>query len=131
MTQRSKRLPLTPKLAVDCCGPIDDLLDPEFFKGLCDPTRLTLLGCLSKCGRPCSVSEIADCCSVDFSVVSRHLALLERAGIVESTKEGRVVFYAVKYGDVAGKLRSLAVALESYRPGASSGGKKGNCCGIK
>jgi len=129
MTQVSKRRPLTPKLAVDCCGPIDELLDPEFFKGLCDPTRLNLLACLSKCGRACSVSEVADCCSVDFSVVSRHLALLERAGIVESAKEGRTVFYTVRYGELSAKLRALADAMESYGPASNRNREKGGCCG--
>jgi DNA-binding transcriptional ArsR family regulator len=128
MTQIRKRKPLTPKMAANCCGPIDDLLDPDFFKGLCDPTRLSLLSCLSKCGRACSVSEVAECCSVDFSVVSRHLALLERAGIVESTKRGRTVLYAVKYGEIAAKLRALADAMESCGPRSNRGERKG-CCG--
>src|ERR1700733_12070524 len=101
MTQISKQRPLTPKLAVRCFDPIDDLLDLGLFKGLGDRTRLRLLGCLAKCGRACSVSEVAECCVVDFSVVSRHLALLERSGIVESSKEGRTVFYAVKYVELA------------------------------
>lgn len=118
---------MTPKLAAGCCGPIDDLLDPEFFKGLCDPTRLKLLGCIAKCGRGCSVSEVAECCSVDFSVVSRHLALLERSGIVESGKEGRVVRYIVKYAHVVERLRSLADAMESYDPKSRRRRKKA-CC---
>ena len=83
MTQINKH-PLTPKKAAACCGPIDHLLDAELFKALGDPTRLLLLACLAKCARPCSVTEIAACCSVDLSVVSRHLALLERAAIVTS-----------------------------------------------
>ena len=119
---------MTPKQAAGCCGPIDDLLDAELFKGLCDPTRLGLLGCLCKCGRACSVSEIADCCSVDFSVVSRHLALLERAGIVASTKEGRTVLYAVKYAELSAKLRALADAVESYGPSSNRGRGNGGCC---
>jgi len=131
MTQIRKHRPLTPKLAAGCCGPIDDLLDAELFKGLCDPTRLSLLACLSKCGRACSVSEIADCCSVDFSVVSRHLALLERAGIVESIKEGRTVFYVVKYVELSVKLRALADAVESYRPSSNRGKGTGGCCARK
>lgn len=128
MTQVSKRLPLTPKLAESCCGPIDDLLEPEFFKGLCDPTRLKLLGCMAKCGRGCSVSEVAECCSVDFSVVSRHLALLKRSGIVESAKEGRVVRYTVKYAHLVERLRSLADAVESYDPKLRRRGRKEACC---
>jgi len=129
MTQISKRLSLTPKLAAGRCGPIDDLLEPEFFKGLCDPTRLKLLGCIAKCGRGCSVSEVAECCSVDFSVVSRHLALLERSGIVESAKEGRVVRYTVKYRHLVQRLRSLADAVESYDPKSRRRGKMEVCCG--
>jgi ArsR family transcriptional regulator, arsenate/arsenite/antimonite-responsive transcriptional repressor len=135
MTQVSKRRPLTPKLAAGCCGPIDELLDAELFKGLCDPTRSNLLACLSKCGRACSVSEVAECCSVDFSVVSRHLALLERAGIVKSSKAGRTVFYMVKYGELSAKLRALADAVESCGPsskrGKGNGGGKGGCCGLR
>ena len=129
MTQISKRIlkqPLTPKRAARCCGPIDDLLDPELFKALGDPTRLLLLACLAKCGRACSVTEIAACCSVDLSVVSRHLALLDRAGIVESAKQGRTVFYAVKYAELTGTLRRLADSIAEYAPGGKS---EGTCCG--
>jgi DNA-binding transcriptional ArsR family regulator len=126
MTQRTKRTPESPKQAAACCGPLDTLLDPDLFKALADPTRVTLLSCLAKCGRACSVTEIAECCSVDFSVVSRHLALLERAGIVESAKEGRTVFYTVKYRDLSATLRALAQALDGCCPaGAATGG----CCG--
>jgi ArsR family transcriptional regulator len=74
------------------------------------------------------VSELADCCSVDFSVVSRHLALLERAGIVGSTKEGRTVLYAVKYLQLSAKLRALADAVESHSPSSTRGKRKGGCC---
>lgn len=107
---------MNPKQASTCCGPIDDLLDPELFKALGDPTRAKLLGCLGKCGRACSVTEVAECCSGDFSVVSRHLQLLERAGILDSTREGRTVFYAVKYGHLCQALRGLADTIEQCCP---------------
>ena len=128
MTQISKRKPRTPKEAVGCCGPIDDLLDAEMFKGLSDPTRLQLFGCLAKCRRPCTVSELAECCSVDLSVVSRHLALLERNGIVESTKQGRTVYYSVKYAELIHKLRALADALASYSPLSARFAGMKECC---
>src|SRR5689334_1130924 len=97
MTQTNKRRPISPKQAAACCRPIDGLLDPAFFKAFSDPTRVLLIACLAKCGRGCSVSEVAECCAVDFSVVSRHLSLLETAGVLESVKEGRTVFYKVRY----------------------------------
>jgi ArsR family transcriptional regulator, arsenate/arsenite/antimonite-responsive transcriptional repressor len=111
--------PLTPRQALACCSPLDEGLDAELFKALSDPTRLALLACLAKCGRECSVTEIAECCSVDFSVVSRHLALLERAGVLQSAKRGRAVFYQVRYGHVAGALRRVADALDACGPAAA------------
>lgn len=129
MTQVSKRRPATPKQAVRCCGPIDELLDPGLFKALCDPTRAKLVACLAKCGRPCSVSEVAECCSVDFSVVSRHLALMARAGVLESVKEGRTVHYRVRFTELVATLRGLAAAIETYCPDRSGGVHVGCCRG--
>ncbi|MBX3403747.1 MAG: winged helix-turn-helix transcriptional regulator [Phycisphaeraceae bacterium] len=128
MTQTRRHRPASPKQASTCCGPIDDLLNPELFKALCDPTRAKLLGCLAKCGRACSVSEVAECCSVDFSVVSRHLQLLERAGILVSSREGRTVSYAVKYGHLCQALRGLADALEQCCPADQAAECAGGCC---
>ncbi len=107
---------MSPKQAAACDRPVDELLDPEWFKALCDPTRLSLVGCLVKCGRPASVSEIAECCAVDLSVVSRHLRVLERAGLVEATKTGRVVRYHARYADFCRTLRALADAIEQCCP---------------
>ncbi|MFO0791330.1 MAG: metalloregulator ArsR/SmtB family transcription factor [Pirellulales bacterium] len=120
---------MTPKQAAKCCTPVDDLLDPVLFKALCDPTRVRLLACLAKCGRACSVSEVAECCSVDLSVVSRHLSLLESAGILESSKTGRTVSYAVRYKTLSETLRSLADAIEACCPPAKSAVRRGECCG--
>lgn len=126
MTQTSKRPPRTPKHAARRRAPIDRHLDPELFKAFSDPTRSRLLACLAKCGRACSVSEVAECCAVDFSVVSRHLAALARAGVLESEREGRQVRYAVRFDDVAARLRALADAIESCRPSADDPGA--GCC---
>jgi DNA-binding transcriptional ArsR family regulator len=122
----NKRPPATPKQAAARCGPLDRLLDPELFKAFCDPTRASLIACIAKCGRGCSVGEVAECCSVDLSVVSRHLALLARAGVLEATKEGRTVFYRVRYDELCQTLRALADALEGCCP--QTGGCDGKCC---
>ncbi len=116
MVQVRKQQPMSPSQASSCCGPADHLLDPELFKALGDPTRTQLLGCLIKCGRACSVSELAACCHVDLSVVSRHLQHLERAGLLEGSKAGRTVSYIVRYQHLASLLRSLAEAISSHQP---------------
>ena len=126
MTQLSKQ-PRTPRQAVACCSPLDDLLDPDLFRALCDPTRVLLLACLAKCARPCWVSEIAECCSVDLSVVSRHLKILEDADVLISVKQGRTVSYAVKFEELCAILRGLADALDSCRCSPQSC-STGSCC---
>ncbi len=117
--------PATPALAACCRGPLDTLLDPELFKALADPTRLALIACIAKCARPCSVSEVAECCAVDMSVVSRHLAQLARAGILEAAKDGRAMLYSVRYAELCVTLRSLAAALDECCPDSDK--MKGEC----
>lgn len=128
MTQVRKNPPRTPRHAAARAGPIDAGLDPALFKALADPTRVRLLGCLAKCARACTVTEIAECCDVDFSVVSRHLQLLDRAGIVASARAGRSVSYAVRYRDLSLALRRLADALDACIPAASRHTCTGACC---
>lgn len=128
MTQLRKQLPPTPRHAARRAGPIDSLLDPGLFRALADPTRVRILRCLAKCGRACTVGEIAECCSVDLSVVSRHLSLLERSGVLMAAKEGRTVLYRVRYGPLSRTLRDLADALdECCPPGKDASGSAG-CC---
>ncbi|MCG3131652.1 MAG: hypothetical protein FLDDKLPJ_02456 [Phycisphaerae bacterium] len=129
MTQVRNRRPASPKQAAACRRPIDDLLDPELFKALGDPTRILLLACLAKCGRPGTVSEVAECCAVDLSVVSRHLALLADAGVLHARKEGRTVWYRVRYEEIGQRLRALADAIEAcaQTPVRRSAGGTG-CC---
>ncbi len=127
MVQVSKSIPKTPKLAACCSSPLDELLNPELFKALGDPTRVRLLSCLARCARECSTTEVAECCSVDFSVVTRHLALLADAGILSSRKEGRTVYYKVRHVELGASLRSLAAALEDCC--APKGRLRKACCG--
>lgn len=118
---RTKPAPATPRQAARRRDPIDRLLEPELFKALSDPTRVRLLACLVKCSRPCSVTEVAECCSVDFSVVARHLSLLARCGVLEAEKQGRTVFYTPRTGALADRFDALAAALRAC-------GEAGGCC---
>lgn len=108
MNKRKK----TTKTTKRCCTSIGKLLDPKFFKALCDPNRLALLARLAKCNRPCSVSEMNKCCPTDMSVVSRHLAILRDAGIVHAQKKGKEVYYTVCSDDIVETLRSIADSIE-------------------
>ncbi|TET52650.1 MAG: ArsR family transcriptional regulator [Anaerolineales bacterium] len=107
MTQACKR---------ECCPDLGDVLAPEFFKALCDPSRISILVRLAECCGELSVSQVAECCPINISVVSRHLAILRDAGILKSFKKGKEVFYSVRAESLVKSLRTIADAIESCCP---------------
>jgi len=99
-----------------CCAGGDLPIDSRLFKALSDPSRVAILVALARGSDPRSVSQVASCCPVDLSVVSRHLAKLKEAGVLESRREGKEVRYAVRFEDLAGTLRAVADAIEACCP---------------
>ncbi len=68
------------------------------FKTLSDPTRLRLLNLLA-CGETC-VCELTDTLRAVQPKVSRHLAHLKRAGLVEARRDGKWMHYRwAQHGD--------------------------------
>jgi ArsR family transcriptional regulator len=66
----------------------------EVFKALAHPARLLMVDELSR-GERC-VCELAALVGSEMPTVSRHLAQLKHAGIVEDDKRGAQVFYKLK-----------------------------------
>ncbi len=112
VTQMSKRSGDGPDHRQSGLG-IDEVLRTRFFKALCDPSRAGLLVRLAQACEPQSVSQIAGCCPCDMSVVSRHLAMLRDAGILDAVRRGKQVYYSVRYNEIVSTLRAMADALEA------------------
>ena len=91
---------------------LSDLFSPELFKALGEPTRVAILRRLLERDSAHNVSEIAARCNVGLSTVSRHLAVLARAGILACERRGQEVLYRVRGRDLAALLRRLADALD-------------------
>ncbi|MBZ0152918.1 MAG: metalloregulator ArsR/SmtB family transcription factor [Planctomycetes bacterium] len=106
----------TPKQAYRRRARLDRLFDPELMKALAEPNRTSLLSCLLKCRRPCSVTEVAACCALDFSMVARHLQTMAKAGLLRCEKQGRTVWYAADGAALSSKLRALADAIDELGP---------------
>lgn len=64
------------------------------FKALGHPTRLWMAERLAA-GELC-VCELLAHVNVDFSTISKHLAVLKQAGVVTSEKRGKQVYYRLK-----------------------------------
>ena len=66
----------------------------ERARALGDPTRLTLAAALSEAEELC-VCDLAWIAERSQNLVSHHLRALRAAGVVESRREGKMVFYAL------------------------------------
>src|SRR4051812_17461795 len=78
------------------------------FGALADPTRRDIVARVLD--RPASVSALADRYAMSFAAVQRHVAVLERAGLVTKEPRGRE---RLVRGDVA-RLRAAARLLDRY-----------------
>ena len=79
----------------------------EFFKTLSHPLRIRVLELLSE--REHSVGELLREIGVESSNLSQQLAVLRRAGLVATRKEGSTVHYAL----VSPQLADLLVVARS------------------
>jgi DNA-binding transcriptional ArsR family regulator len=84
------------------------LLD-RTFGALADPTRRRLLGQLAE-GEEC-VTELARPHRISLAAVSKHLIVLEKAGLVKRRKNGRVHSLALE----AEPMREAQAWIDKYR----------------
>lgn len=73
----------------------------RIIKALAHPARLLIVDELVAHGERC-VCELTDLIGCDMSTVSRHLAQLKGAGIVEDEKRGKMIFYRLRVKCLAG-----------------------------
>jgi len=67
----------------------------KIVKAMAHPARLFIVDELSRNGERC-VCELTEMVGTDMSTVSRHLAVLKGAGLVEDEKRGQMVYYRLR-----------------------------------
>jgi ArsR family transcriptional regulator len=98
-------LTLTPVEAVSCCSPLtkEPLSDAQaqriapLLKALADPVRLRLLSLVASHadGEAC-VCDLNDAFDLSQPTISHHLKVLHEVGLLERSKRGVWVYYAVR-----------------------------------
>ncbi len=68
----------------------------EILKALAHPERLRITSVLSE-QSPLCVCDIQDRMGINISTLSRHLERLKKAGIVEDSREGRHIYYTLRF----------------------------------
>ena len=79
----------------------------ESFRALAHLTRLQVFFFLVRARREVAAGEIQEAMEVPWPTLSHHLGLLRRAGLVQSRKEERYVYYSVKRVMVSELVRLL------------------------
>lgn len=69
----------------------------EFSKALSDPTRVRIIALLMEVESLC-VCELFDVIGISQSTLSGHLAVIRDAGLVETTRSGKWVYYSMGPG---------------------------------
>ena len=96
-------------IAMDKLSVAPDLLD--FVKSIASESRLTIL-LLFLDGQERTVSQITEAVGLGQPTTSEHLAVMKRAGILNSQKRGKEVYYFPDRVQLAHYLETLSTLLK-------------------
>lgn len=82
----------------------------KVIKALAHPTRLFIIDRLAQEGEKC-VCDLTGLVGADMSTVSKHLALLKEAGILQDEKRGSMVFYRIRVNCVLNFFECIETVL--------------------
>ncbi len=82
------------------------------LKALAHPTRLWMAEQLVD-GERC-VCEFVERIDADFSTISKHLSVLKQAGIIDSDKRGKQVFYRLKVPCLLQSMHCIETIISSH-----------------
>jgi DNA-binding transcriptional ArsR family regulator len=84
----------------------------RIIKALAHPARLLIVDELGRRGEQC-VCKLTDLIGTDISTVSRHLAVLKHAGIIEDEKRGVQVYYKLRVRCVLDFVQCVESVMQS------------------
>lgn len=90
------------------------MLSDSLFKALADPTRLRTLVLIAEAGELC-VCELTHALAVSQPKISRHLALLREANVVQDRRAGLWIYYSLHPELPAWALDVLAATVKGIR----------------
>jgi DNA-binding transcriptional ArsR family regulator len=87
--------------------------EPEVFAALADPTRWELLTTLAQGGEG-TATTLAEGVPVSRPAVIKHLAVLDRAGLVSRKRAGREVLYRVEPTRLDATAKRIAAIASAW-----------------
>lgn len=87
--------------------------DDELWEAMADPTRRNVLDLLVAHGDATATTLTGEL-PVTRQAISKHLAVLERVGLVEGLRQGREVRYRVNEARLADATKALSVVADRW-----------------
>ena len=81
----------------------------DIYSAFGNQIRTKLMLCLA--AKPKNVTDLISNCGLSQSAVSQHLAKLKLSGLVETKKQGKEVYYSLKYKKAV-RIVKLLISLE-------------------
>jgi len=81
----------------------------EVLRALAHPLRMKILSFIDK-QKKINVNKIYNNLKLEQSITSQHLRILRNADLVETSRDGKFIFYSVNYD----KIKSVNAAIASF-----------------
>jgi ArsR family transcriptional regulator len=78
----------------------------DVIRALAHPLRLRIIDFIDKKKR-INVNKIYNTLELEQSITSQHLRILRLAGLVNTTREGKQIFYTVNYDNIEGVVTAI------------------------
>jgi DNA-binding transcriptional ArsR family regulator len=88
-------------------------LHAPIFAALGDETRLSLIARLAR-GEPCSIMQLTEGTRLTRQAITKHLRVLEGAGIVRSVRAGREARFELDTSPIDGARNYLDLVSEQW-----------------
>jgi DNA-binding transcriptional ArsR family regulator len=89
-------------------------IDPELWSAVADPSRRQLLDVMLSSGEA-TPTALAGQLPFTRQAVTKHLAVLDRAGVVQSQRQGREVRYSVRPERLNDAVRAMAATAAQWK----------------
>lgn len=84
----------------------------ELLRALTHPLRMQILEFIDSQDH-INVNKIYNTLNLEQSITSQHLRILRNAGIVETTRDGKYIFYSINYEKVKSAMAAINTFLDN------------------
>jgi len=83
----------------------------EILRALAHPLRMKIISFIDKQNK-INVNKIYNTLKLEQSITSQHLRILRKAGLVDTVRDGKFIYYSVNYDKLRQVNKSIGVFLE-------------------